>query len=549
MKHITHTRLSAAALILSATFFSCDKDNQISDKPTPSEEVFIQIHTLEIAEGNEADLTRAASLEEPEYTPTGDGLLVNMSIEENEDESLRAEKDLIPNAYFRVIAVKTGTSEYVSHGDFRQGGEPTVLTFTVPSNATYDFICLSYNNTINTLPSPFAPDRGDDISTETLSGDLENLLWQKKTYPVGNTDPSLSFLLDYKAARVRVVVDCTYNNWTITNIANTMKLNSVALAQSVNLMDGNPSGGSLAEQTVTWHAPLSASIKQTSNPFIVMPTSNSVNLTVSIPVGSISRQTYQPIPTEAGFTGKFTATLQGGHSYNLLVKLKAPKFAGSNIYWNGQLTFDLHGVTGNQYFQGVYFRYGSLMGVSASIINYVDNSTPVYIPGVGKTTHGSWATVPYTSSGSIGADNITARTGDICRYLGTINTNLAGYRLPTISEFGITGGEAAWNTTTPIRGGWVNGMASWPAGDSSNKMEEGKSVLSGFGYARNLTLNDLRFPSSGYRWLENGYMNEIGICGFYRTNTSLVFAFAAANINSGRSMEREFGFSVRCVMN
>jgi hypothetical protein len=548
MKHIIHIRL-LAALFLSATFFSCDKDNQISDNPTTGEEVFIQIRTLEIAESNEDDLSLAASLQdsEPEYTPTGDGLLVNMSMEED-GQPLRAVKDLIPDAWFRVIAVKTGTSTYISHGDFQQGGMTSLPTFHVTANADYDIICFSYNKATNTLPA-FNPARYDDISAINLSGDLENLLWQIQTIHVGTTDPSLSFLLNYKAARVRVVVDCTYNNWTITNIANTMKLNSLALAQSVNLMTGSPSGGSAAEQTVTWPT-LSASNKQTSNPFIVMPTANSVNLTVSIPVGSISRQTYTQIPSIAGYTGKFTATLQGGRSYNLLVKLKAPKFAGSNIYWNGgQLTFDLHGVTGNQYRQGVYFRYGSLMGLSTASIAFVGNTTTVYIPGSPGTDWPSWATVPYISSGSIGADNLGALTGDICRYLGTIYTNLAGYRLPTISEFGVTGGEAAWNTTTPIRGGWVNGRASWPAGDNNNKTAEGTSDLSGYGYARNFTMNDLRFPSAGYRWYANGNIDAIGVYGFYRTSTPVVFEFVATSINLSRAMETTFGFSVRCVMN
>jgi hypothetical protein len=559
--------LSAAALFLSATFFSCDKDNHLPDNPTTGEEVFIQIRTLEIAESNEDDLSRAASLQdsEPEYTPTGDGLFVNMSMEENGEESLRAEKDLITGAYFRVIAVKTGTSEYVSHGDFRQGGSPTVSTFTVPSNATYDFICLSYNNTTNTLPASFAPTRGDDISTETLSGDLENLLWQKKTYPVGNTDPSLSFLLNYMAARVRVVVDCEYNEWIITGIANSMQLSSVALVQSVNLMDGGLIGGSTETKTVTWPT-LIEDTEQTSNPFIVVPTASNVTLTVTIPVNVVTRKyPLLPIPTVAGYTGTFSAKLQVGHSYNLFVKLKAPKFAGSNIYWDGdlssgKLTFDLYGETDNQGYQGVFFRWGSLVGISPTAVP--STSTRIYLASSTLTysydlinywNHGVYGTVIYHH-----ADRIAEYRGDICRYLGTVHTKLAGYRLPVQGEFGSGGGPNAFSTMVPV-GGWLKGSGTFQTSNGAGNAYGRADLLDAsknnaskvLGSAYNRTMN-ITFPAAGA-----GTASEligIGNNGAYWSSSMgstfyiayLAFSGEGAIYTAGGAID-SYIFPVRCV--
>jgi hypothetical protein len=557
MKSTTYIRLSLS-LFLSAILFSCDKDNHLSDNPTTGDEVFIQIHAPEITENDEIDLARASSQTEsdpkPEPTSLGDGFLLEMSMEEDESSPLRAEKSLVANAYFRVIAVRAGTGIYISHGDFQQGGATSLPDFHVTANTDYDFICFSYNKTTNTLPV-FNPTRYDDISGIDLSGDMENLLWQKKNMYVGTIAPSLSFLLNYKVAQVRIVVNCVYNGWTITNIANTMQLSSVALPQSANLLTGDPSGGSAETKTVTWPT-LAESTQQTSNPLIIMPTAAATTLTVTIPVNLVTRKNLQPIPTIAA-TGKFTKKLDPGRNYKLIVKLKAAKFAGSNIYHNGStLTFDLHGNTTNQGYQGVYFKFGSLMGLPGNT-SFVANSTQLYKPGGGTQTYSSWANVPSTPAGTaIGADNITVGTGDICRYLGTINSALSGYRLPSSSDYGVvTFGSPAgnWNTTnpttTPVIGGWVKGVAtSWAASNGTGVADGRVNLIPSHGFAKNLTMNGLSFPATGYYFTGSGGRDALGTWGFYQTNSVIPFEFNETTVGLYRSMP-DYGYPVRCVKN
>jgi hypothetical protein len=355
----------------------------------------------------------------------------------------------------------------------------------------------------------------------------------------------LSFLLNYKAARVRVVVDCGYNNWTITGIANTMQLSSVALAQSINLMSGDPSGDSAGNKTVTWSIS-GESTEQISNPLIVMPTATSTTLTVTLPVNVVTRKSpLYPIPTEAGYTGKFTTTLQAGHSYKLFVKLKAPKFAGSNIYYNGStLIFDPHGSNDNQGYQGVYFKFGSLMGISG-VGDFTANTTLVYKPTGGSKTYGSWAAIEYTSSGDIGEDNSSGGTGDICRYLSQ-----GSYRLPVSGEWGVDH-STAFYSSPPVAGGWVKitGSASTAVGSAEGKTDLIKTKQ--VSYAFNQTMN-VALPMAGHRTTAvlagvGGNGNGGTGTGESSNNQCRYITFYSNTIITNGTVARDFALPIRCV--
>jgi hypothetical protein len=544
-----------ATLVLLILFGACDKNNELSGL-----EMLVQIRSLEMAEGVEEDVMRSASWKEiePVATSVGDGLLLELSMEQDASP-LRVLQPLVSGAHFRVIAVKAGTNEYVSHGNFTIGGATVDNNFLVTSYSSYDFICISYNNTVNTLPA-FNPAKGTDLSAAAYDlGDVEHLLWWKSasSIPVTTAGPALSITLNYVEAKVKVIVDCSYNGWEITGIGNGVTLGSVTTGETTHLMSGVVSG-TTGNRPITWPAMnIITPTQQTSNPLSVMAKGNGT-LTVTFSKNVITRKNLQPIPTTEGtyaLKGNFNTALAAGKSYTLRVKLRSPKFAGSNIYWNGsQLTFDLHGNTANQYYQGVHFRYGSLIGVSAAKGSFINNSTPVYKPGVGQTIWASWETVPYTV-GAIGADNITAGTGDICRYLGTLYPSaLAGYRLPNISEFGGAVGEETWHnlnpTTMPVHGGWVKGINPWTGTNHDAGSVDGKSNLSSYGYAKNLTMNELCFPTSGYRWYEadTNSTDAVASAGFYWSNSTHVFDFDGSRTMT-RIMPSTFGFSVRCVKN
>jgi hypothetical protein len=191
----------------------------------------------------------------------------------------------------------------------------------------------------------------------------------------------------------------------------------------------------------------------------------------------------------------------------------------------GYLTFDAEGNTTNQGYQGVFFKWGSLVGISpaqtevpessGTMTNDFLPSTPVYIPtcNTGNLTSSTWkspSTSLYTSVGWINVaegmvENAAAnipyldgraayagtphgrnntfvtddaqndptmmwanKRGDICRYLGATGVGPAGYRLPMSSELGSVNVNVndSWDadpTNVPAGGGWIKGETAFPA--------------------------------------------------------------------------------------
>jgi hypothetical protein len=154
---------------------------------------------------------------------------------------------------------------------------------------------------------------------------------------------------------------------------------------------------------------------------------------------------------------------------------RAPRWAGSNIYWdptldggNGALTFKEYGHIGDEnYYQGVHFKWGSLVGaspVSGDFQNGTNNQPAtgtriyVYHNGQWKATNVTTAYrasypgftaatrtgIPYntTATGSLTEDNLGStfvdNKGDICRYLSDEGLKVVAgkYRMPRGEEFG-----------------------------------------------------------------------------------------------------------------
>jgi hypothetical protein len=213
--------------------------------------------------------------------------------------------------------------------------------------------------------------------------------------------------------------------------------------------------------------------------------------------------------THMGSVARFNHKLLPGRSYTLTVKFDELVWARSNVYWDDtaeQLTFvPANGTTDNQGYQGVFFKWGSLVGISPAQVGGSDafsGSTPLYIPVVHastwKATDGNstgsdtdidvsvrhnytvWSEasyiddtegdIPYMdpSQGGIGTDRsntwlIDAERnnfetykglrGDICQYIGatTTDVNLKGYRMPASYEYG-THDVTSWGT--PNANGW-----------------------------------------------------------------------------------------------
>jgi hypothetical protein len=211
--------------------------------------------------------------------------------------------------------------------------------------------------------------------------------------------------------------------------------------------------------------------------------------------------------------------------------------AGSNIYWdaiNERLTFDDVDVKTNEHYQGVLFKWGSLIGISP-VGSWNGNSTPIYAPGPGgdyiqstamlllgsgsvdAITSGSIENIAsianvtdlrtsgYLSFLNLDQANLTAFKGDVCAYLSGRPGVPAGYwRMPTSAEF---------DCPTPF-----NSPGDYEIVNPFNFLNSGNA--DGTHYVPNgyhLTYAPGKkafFPASGYR-MNTGVISVFGYQGFY----------------------------------
>jgi hypothetical protein len=167
---------------------------------------------------------------------------------------------------------------------------------------------------------------------------------------------------------------------------------------------------------------------------------------------------------------RFTKTLVPGHSYILKLNFRRQVWAGSNIFWDGtKLTFlpETTRAWEGQGYQGVYFMWGSLVGISP--VGNFNNTTKLFVPPIinaNWTEHAitssskGWAStnmldIPRITTGTLVSkdylDDHSSRNylyseahdslnykGDICRYLTWNNAAPPGqWRMPNAREFGV----------------------------------------------------------------------------------------------------------------
>jgi hypothetical protein len=386
-------------VVLLALWVSCDESREVSGDESLGKPVAIKVHLLGVAAGGEESVVRSASTEKAEAVslPLGDGLLLEMSMERDE-LPLRA-KTLENGKRFRVIAVRSAGKRYVAHGDYTMVAGQAVPDglFAVPTGGTYDFICYSYNNDDQFLPASYLT----TATLPTLSVDnTKDLLWcniASNKAVNSDADAELDVLLNQQLAKITVVVDCVYNGWTITGVANNkMTLSALAATGTINdlltgVLTNGSSSGTAGNRPIEWPtlATQDYSPTQSSKALLVMPRGSSA-LTLTVSGGAIARQGHDPLPSGvATMTAKFTTALAKGFAYKLHVKLRVPMWAGSNIYWDDttdplkpKLTFDAYYVDGedapHRGYQGVMFKWGSLVGIGP--VGNFSGSTPIFVP-------------------------------------------------------------------------------------------------------------------------------------------------------------------------
>jgi hypothetical protein len=270
-------------------------------------------------------------------------------------------------------------------------------------------------------------------------------------------------------------------------------------------------------------------------------------------------------------------------------------FAGSNIYWDGtQLTFaDIDydpttdpanaglnpgdpGYVDKSQYSGLYFKWGSLVGISPKDA-FAVATTPIYVPAatVGahkKTTFpaiyggsAAWTSIVYaagsrnftttpinginvTASGYIthlNSDpaNIAAYLGDICAYLsGRPGIPAGHWRMPTTAEFGVAASYSAEN----VSGGSFIWFGNSAKDDGTDEIPNGYT----YEYAPGKTTF---FPAAGNRrYFQPGDLNGFASSGgLWSASPNAgggdTMYFIAAQVVPNSGSNRGGAFPVRCV--
>jgi Ni/Co efflux regulator RcnB len=267
----------------------------------------------------------------------------------------------------------------------------------------------------------------------------------------------------------------------------------------------------------------------------------------------------------------FDLDILPGHTYTFAPTnpLDIDRWASSNIYWDGEkLTFDLAGASnGNQLYQGVLFKWGSLVGISPAQTANKETGNPdewssdvkVFYPSYNRftPTNTTWDKVkasdakypfiqdiPYIDikGQDKGQDDLkdnadyTALKGDICRFLGLTNPALAGYRMPRSDEFG-------------EKEDWEIKNNNWSRAYLDN--EDGTADLSNRIYFR-LKETTTMLPAAGLR---NWNLGEVGEDGNYWSSSGRSISGYAYFLKFGRNIgvnvnnsgDRQYPRSVRCI--
>jgi hypothetical protein len=588
MKSNKHIVLVA---VLSLIFTSCDSNNGLNNNELSGKEIPVHIRSLSVAEGGSKNLIRSSSQKEQEMfsTPVDDGMLLEVSIKQDESP-LREAKELKNGSKFRVIALEAG--KYHSHGDFTYGGNSSLPEFHVGIGKSYDFICLSYNT--NALPSASGYVSGSALPALDVDN-TKDLLWCKTSGGGAVTDAGveLDITLEQNITKVKVVVDCSYNQWRMHVLDNQVTIGEIYTAGTMDwstgeiTATGNPSSPSLTFLSQ------SNAISQTTNQLTIMPKSSGT-ITVNILAKAITGTDIEtPIPGVATPV-TFSTVLSAGVDYTIYARLKTPIFARSNIYWDNsaqKLTFVPAGATPAQNsdtragYQGVFFKWGSLVGISP--VGDFESSTVIFVP-TGTGTGASWVQTGWeqTTAGAkgwtawgstvvgnaAGSDEIpyfdgeyaqsdityvrsnnfvsddaqnTPATysdyrGDICRFISDDE-----YRLPRSEEFGPTSNNG-WGkaydfseqTTTAVNG-------------TANLI----TMVPSKAYARNKTMDGVYFPASGYRDQGDGRLHFVGTTGFAWSSSARskidghYLYFNTNTIGTAASNFRSMAIPVRCVLN
>jgi hypothetical protein len=529
-------------------FSSCDKEIP-GGSPSSGEPFEVRFVLNGNAYGDPAPVRSSATHSMPEETvviPLKGTLYLYAALEEVPEPATRANVALAEGVKVRVVAYRKstmtveGTDEYtVRNGELTPENAGISL-----SDGEYTFVVYSYN-------SPTSPPYAERI---TVAPDMD-LLWGSATQRVQASKKEVTIAMEHLFSLI--TVECSS-----AQLPNQLTIGDVA----AEITPGNEVSLQIANGAITKGATYSQILQGwtgfnsqyvTSAPRTVFTDGAQTTKVV------INRITVDGVRFY-NITAGFTKTLERGKSYRFYINLKRTVWAGSNIYWSrgkSQLTFaGWNTPVEDQMRQGVFFKWGSLVGISPSWNNGLfgfSSAVPVYLP----TPDGSkweqkafshWDDIQYIKKmfpfyGATGKhlynEPMTRFTGDICKALQGKGAPSGNWRMPTASEMGTKSGDT-WSENVDWEKVHGSDFSRW-----SNTQTDGQSLVKSGG-----DFHGVRFPASGYRD-GNGMLMLSGEGGYYWTSSGFSDSdgycqmFSASKIHSYYNAPRQGAFPVRCIRN
>jgi hypothetical protein len=576
---------------LTCLFSSCEKD---LERQGAGRKIAVKIS---LTGSDYADVTRSSTAQAPKAETVeillGDGLYVSATLAETPTDELRATVNLAEGQKVRLAAFESGTNtqegvttNYIYSGGTLGPADPAA-PLMVEEGVSYEIVAYSYYNETANYPAT------------TAINSSNQLLWGKSVAKViTQADPSVSLTMTQRFAQVKVSVSSA----NLTGTPNITSIGTVTVVSGGNRCNLTEHSGEMvtgtppAVQTVSGWTPNLPSVTITSAPRLIYPVASDTFTTVTVGNITVNGAPYSDLTTT------FSQELLGGRSYTLTMDLRFTRWAGSNIYWDGsKMTFYPAGHVGDEnLYQGLYFKWGSMIGVSGGHIpnntrlyNLDPATIQIYYPtgpdatdwsaGFVSPSYADYASIPSLTDVAVflpGFDNdfvtsmevdYTDKFGDICRRIDP------DYRLPTLAEFGGNGPYSFYvaNTSYPPSEsiGWYIGRTADgtpiemynPITTITDK-DDGTYVFNhtyGADYIRDkfATYKGGRFPFPGYISYSS-VINSLGILTGLGTSAGYATSSAYDNTNNchravllqtsihlGNPDERDVGFTIRCIKN
>ena len=563
----------------------------------PNKKIAVQFSLNDVKYNGHEMITQNRSSMSPETVviPLKDDLKLYATLEVNrEDKKRTATSNLAAGTKLRIVAYLNGVTWHAqadytvintgiaSNSKILDGGPLEVI----PGN--YRFVAYSFNST-DALPA----------HSETLSDiDPENdLLWG--WYPENggtrfvdaSTVEEIPITMTHRFSQITIVA-------TTVNLPGTYTVNSISnVLIPGKLADLNVPNGTLTPKvdipeifSHTWSGIGTHTVTSKAR---VVYTGGAASTIVKI--GSLA------LSGGKNFTNlkaTFNKKLLSGVSYTLRISFqKGNIWAGSNIYWvstgnnTGYLTFDAPDNKERENIQGVFFKWGSLDGISP--VGGMNSTARFYRASYNSAnpSNTTWTAIPMSNwnnvgplsgslAGSIARDNkyLTAMgsshygdmyggKGDICQFITHTGKAPAGnWRMPVSEEFG--GASSPWDTNHPntvaVAGGWTRIGIFSPSIDDFTEITipVNEKNLAGLfdGFVSGGNYQGSRFPATGVR-SPNGAAEYAGVYGEYWSSSLAyhsgiergycltIFATFVAPDNLGnRQTDSNTGMAVRCVM-